>query len=42
MTVPFLTKIATLLVRGGVEELKKNDAALARWFVTIKLWNVVD
>jgi predicted unusual protein kinase regulating ubiquinone biosynthesis (AarF/ABC1/UbiB family) len=30
VSVPFLTRIVTLLVRGGAEELKKNEAELAR------------
>ncbi len=30
VSVPFLTKIVAMLVRGGVDELKKNDASLAR------------
>lgn len=30
LSVPYLTRIATYMVRGGVEELQKNDAQLAR------------
>jgi len=30
VTVPFLTKVVTLLVRGGVDELGKNEVELAR------------
>jgi hypothetical protein len=31
VSVPFLTKVVAMLVRGGVDELKKNDASLARY-----------
>uniref|UniRef100_A0A7S4L0S1 Protein kinase domain-containing protein n=1 Tax=Guillardia theta TaxID=55529 RepID=A0A7S4L0S1_GUITH len=30
VSVPFLTKMITMLVRGGVDELKKNEVDLAR------------
>ena len=30
LSVPYLTRMATYMVRGGVEELQKNDAQLAR------------
>lgn len=30
LAVPFLLRVATLLVQGGVEQLKANDASLAR------------
>mmetsp|Transcript_18897 Transcript_18897/g.45050 ORF Transcript_18897/g.45050 Transcript_18897/m.45050 type:complete len:923 (+) Transcript_18897:179-2947(+) len=30
VTVPFLTKLVTLLVRGGMDEVQKNEAMLAR------------
>merc|ERR1719183_1943499 len=30
VTVPFLTKVVTLLVRGGSEELQRNEVELAR------------